>query len=287
MKNRASSRWQWSLLAIGLWASVLSFNTVVAQDRAPAFRYDGYAAALGTYVDDQGMVNYRALKAYPEKLEAFLSQVEQLDRKVYDRWTEKQQIAFWINMYNALTLKAIITHYPIKSSWKMSLLYPKNSIRQISGVWDKLEFTVMGRKMTLDNIEHDTLRKLFNEPRIHMALVCAAMGCPPLLNEPYTGMELGVQLDGQTRRFLRNPEKFRIARDENRIYLSSIFKWFGEDFVQTYGRDGKFSGQDKAEGALLNFISHHLDEKDRESLITGKYAIKHLDYDWSLNEQEK
>ena len=233
------------------------------------------------------MVNYGELKTHPENLNVFLSRAEGLEEGVYDGWTEKQKTAFWINMYNALTLKAIIDHYPIKSSWKASLAYPKNSIRQVPGVWDKMKFRVMGREMTLDNIEHDTLRKRFNEPRIHVALVCAAMGCPALRNEPYTEGKLDAQLDDQARRFLKDPEKLRIARDEGRIYLSSIFKWFGEDFIKTYGTDERFSGKGKAERSVLNFIGNHLDENEKEYLITGKYSIKYLDYDWSLNEQQK
>jgi len=152
---------------LACWAFLLAPEGIAAE----AFTYEGYAEALASYVDDRGMVNYEELKAHPEKLTAFLEQVGRLDGKVYDGWAEKAKIAFWINMYNALTLEAIIDHYPIEASWKKSLLYPKNSIRQISGVWDKLKFTVMGDKMTLDDIEHQNLRRKFNEPRIHMALV--------------------------------------------------------------------------------------------------------------------
>lgn len=287
MKIRNPFRWNMSVLAAGLCMFTLSFNGVAAQDTTSMFNYERYAAVFTTYVNDQGMVDYKGLKAHPQDLNIFLAQVEQLDRTVYNQWMENEKMAFWINAYNALTLKAIITHYPIKSSWRASLLYPKNSIRQISGVWDKLKFTVMGEKMTLDNIEHDTLRKAFNEPRIHMALVCAAMGCPPLRNEPYSGTELDAQLDDQTRRFLKNSQKFRMARDEGRVYLSSILKWFGEDFIESYGTKEKFSEQSEAERAVLNFISDYLGEAEREYLLTGKYSIKYLDYDWSLNEQTK
>jgi hypothetical protein len=142
----------------------------------------------------------------------------------------------------------------------------------------------MGRKLTLDEIEHEILRKQFKEPRIHMALVCAAMGCPQLRNVPYIGDTLDVQLTDQTRRLLQNSLKFRIDRGEGRVYLSSIFKWFGEDFVKTYSANGKFNRQSEIEGAVLNFVSQHLEEADRRYLATGAYSIKYLDYDWSLNE---
>jgi len=144
------------------------------------FSVDPYAKALTSYVDDKGMVDYRGLKADHAALDDFTASIAHLDPKVYEGWSERQKIAFWINVYNALTLKAIIDHYPIQASYLKSLIYPQNSIRQIPGVWDKLSFPVMGRNMTLDHIEHAMLRAGFDEPRIHVALVCGAKGCPPL-----------------------------------------------------------------------------------------------------------
>ena len=158
------------------------------------------------------------------------------------------------------------------------------NIRQIAGVWDELQFTIMGRKMTLDAIEHDTLRAKFNEPRIHMALVCAAMGCPPLRNRAYTGKELDSQLDDQAMRFLKNPDKFRIDRTGGHIYLSSIFKWFGEDFIRNYGADTS-RGRSAKEGAVLNFVSQYLTGPEREFIKSGNYRIVYLDYDWTLNDK--
>lgn len=249
------------------------------------FSYDDYAFVLRTYVDDHGMVNYRGLKEHRDKLDAFAVTIAALDPEVYARWSEKEKIAFWINAYNALTLEAIVAHYPITPSLTASLLFPKNSIRQIPGVWDELHFDVMGRKMTLDEIEHETLRAKFNEPRIHLALVCAAMGCPPLRNEPYVGDRLDDQLDDQARKFLANPQKFRLDRQGNTVYLSSIFKWFGEDFVRTYGTNERFTGYGETERAVLNFISRYLDAGEGDDLTAARYRIKYLDYDWSLNEQ--
>jgi len=269
---------------IGILA--VMFSTHAEENAGKQFDYDDYAAILKTYVDNQGMVNYKELQVNREKLDAFVFSIGKLNPEVYEQWGEKEKIAFWTNVYNALTLKAIVDNYPIKSSFFKSRRYPKNSIRQISGVWNKLKFTVMGREMTLNDIEHETLRKHFNEPRIHLALVCAAMGCPPLRNEPFTGDKLDAQLDDQTHLFLKNSQKFRIERNKQIVYLSSIFKWFGKDFVVSYGTDEKFAGYDKTKRAVLNFISKYLDANAREYLITGKYKIKYLDYDWSLNEKK-
>jgi hypothetical protein len=232
------------------------------------------------------MVNYRGLKANSGKLRAYVAAVGRLAPGVYAGWSEKDKIAFLVNAYNGITLQVIIDHYPIKPTFPAKLYHPDSSIRQIEGVWDELEFRVMGRMMTLEDIEHGTLRKDFDEPRIHMALVCAAMGCPSLRNEPYRGEELDGQFDAQARQLLRDPLKFRIDRPKDRLYLSPIFDWFGKDFIAKYGTSSMFRGHDEGERAVLNYVSRYLSAADRRYLASGDYKIKHLDYDWSLNEQK-
>lgn len=254
---------------------------------APAFSYDQYASVLEQYVDDQGMVNYAALKKNRAELDRFIVSMGALNRESYEHWDEQAQIAFWCNAYNAITLKRIIDHYPIqKGSWLNALRFPENSIRQISGVWDTLKTPVLGREMTLDAIEHEVLRKQFKEPRIHMALVCAAMGCPPLRNEPYVGKGLDEQLDEQSKQFLSNSEKFRIDRDDDVVYLSPILDWFGEDFKTGYTPKSGFDGFGETERAVLSFASRYVSEREKDYLEAGEYSIEYLDYDWSLNEQK-
>jgi hypothetical protein len=116
-----------------------------------------------------------------------------------------------------------------------------------------------------------------------MAMVCAAMGCPSLRNEPYTAGKLDTQLEDQTKKFLTNDKKFKI--EERVVYISPIFKWFGSDFVKTYGKDVPFAGNSGAKGAVLRFAAEHLDEEDKKEIENKKVKIKYLDYDWSLNEQ--
>ncbi len=251
------------------------------------FSYDSYAAVLRKHVDANGMVSYAALKESPAELHRFVLRLAGVDPKTYEAWDEQAKIAFWINAYNALTLKVIIDHYPIKAGLLSGMAYLDNSIRQIPGVWDKIQFLVMGRKITLKQIEHETLRAKFNEPRIHVALVCAAMGCPQLRNEPFVGRKLDEQLDDQSKGFVSNPAKFRIERDAGKVHLSSILKWFGEDFVKGYKPDAGFtSGDSDAERAVLHFISGYLPAEDAGYLKTVRYKVKYLDYDWSLNELE-
>lgn len=267
-------------------SSVFSSQTLAAEPEKQGFDYSDFGDALKINVDEVGMVNYRKLKAEPEKLQAFITELGNLDRKDFDKWDDNEKIAFWLNAYNALTLKAIIDNYPIKSSFFKSRIYPKNSIRQIAGVWDKIKFKVMGQNLTLGHIEHKILRVKFDEPGIHVAMVCAAMGCPSLRNEPYTGDKLQEQLDDQTRLFLANPTKFKISRTDGRIYLSPIFKWFAADFVKKHGPKKSIGRHNKEQSAVLNFIASYLDKAQKEYVLAGKFKIKYLKYDWSLNEQQ-
>ncbi len=271
-----------------LWLLILVCDLVQGvEKKRRAVLYDDYAIVLSDYVDAAGMVNYKKLKAKPEKLNAFLDTLSNLDPNSYSKWSDKGKIAFWLNAYNAFTLKAIIDNYPIKPDFFKSIYYPRNSIRQISGVWDKMTFKVMGKDYTLKHIEHGILRKDFDEPGIHMAMVCAAMGCPSLRNEPYIGKILDRQLDGQSRKFLANPEKYKFDSRKRVLHISPIFKWFGDDFVKTTAKKKTFIQYSNKEAAILEFVSSCLD-KDHAFFDPSKKAvrIKYLDYDWSLNEQK-
>ena len=143
------------------------------------FDYSDYAAALKSYVDDRGLVNYIGLKANRQGLDKFAASLAELDPQVYDSWNEKEKIAFWINAYNALTLVAIIDHYPIKASLLGKLRFPGNSIRQIPGVWDKLQFTVMWQKITQDGITRDPACQVQRAAHSHGSGVCGAWMCDP------------------------------------------------------------------------------------------------------------
>jgi hypothetical protein len=254
----------------------------------PQHQFDNslYETVLAKYVDDDGGVNYQALKANRANLDQYAEQIALLDRKEFEQWNENDRLAFWLNAYNSLTLKLIIDNYPIKASFIGSFRFPKNSIRQISGAWDSIKHTVMGKKMTLDDIEHKVIRIEFDEPRIHFALVCAAMGCPPLRNEPYEGSRLIEQLDDQVHQMLKHPKKFKIDQSRKRVYLSKILYWYGKDFISKHSDTDKFENQSKVNRSLLNFIVPYLSDQEREFLETHDVSISYLDYDWSLNEQK-
>lgn len=270
---------------LALMTAVFLLAASSGHAQAKDMDYTRYATALKTHVDARGQVDYAALKRAPKDLNAFVKQLGQVTRSDYEGWSRDTRTAFWINAYNGLTLKLIIDNYPIKSSFWTSRVYPKNSIRQIDGAWTDKKFRVMARRMSLDDIEHQTLRKDFDEPRIHVALVCAAKGCPFLHTEPYTGARLDEQLRKQTQRFLAQSDKFRIDRDKKRVYLSSIFKWFATDFENKYGTARWFTNLKREHRAVVNFATAHLPKSDVEWLKRNRFKVMFLSYDWSLNER--
>lgn len=268
-------------VALGLWVIVCA---VVQISHALDLNHRLWDQVLKKNVH-QGLVDYQTLKANPRSFEAYLKELESVRPSDYEAWSRRDKIAFWLNAYNALTIKAILDHYPIKPSWLGLALYPKNSIRQIPGVWDKLTWRAAGRVVTLNDIEHKILRAEFREPRLHMALVCASIGCPALREEAFTGKKLESQLEEQTRSFLASSARFRIDRESRRVYLSPIFQWFGQDFIEKDTPSEGLAASLAAEKASLNFISRYLKDEDSRWLAAGKYHVKYLDYDWSLNER--
>ena len=261
--------------------ALLTLVLLVWTDPAAASGFDqsyaAYDGLLKKYVTLQGRVDYAGLKADPGALELFLENIAGLRRMQFDTWTKSGQLAFLINLYNAATLKLIVDHYPV------------NSIKDIGGFfkgpWDQAFFKLFGTTITLNHLEHDILRKQYQEPRIHMALVCAAKGCPPLRNEAYTAEKLDRQLEDQSHRYLASASGLRIDRHKNVVYVSSIFKWYGDDFRRGYEPKHGFDGLNSTERAVANFCSQHLSSKDAGFLQKGGYDMKYLDYDWSLNKQ--
>ncbi|MBI2362915.1 MAG: DUF547 domain-containing protein [Elusimicrobia bacterium] len=246
--------------------------------------YARYDQVLREHVS-LGRVDYAGLKKDPGGLDAALAELSAVTSEEYGAWKEADRIAFWVNAYNAHTIKAVLDHYPIEARGLAAFRFPKNSIRQIPGVWDKRAFSVAGRTVTLDGIEHAVLRKDFNEPRIHMALVCASVGCPPLRAEAYRGDRLEAQLEDQARAFLSEKAKFRVDQAAARVSLSPIFKWFGGDFVGRRGGGPSGGPRTPEQEAVLRFIAEHVDPPDREFLAAGTFTVEFLDYDWSLNDK--
>ncbi len=240
--------------------------------------YARYASVLQRHVRG-ARVDYAALGANRADLDQVVASFGAVSAADEASWARAERLAFWINAYNVFTLRAIVDHYPIQGSW-MSL-YPRNSIRQIDGVWTGLKWRAAGREVTLDDIEHRILRPQFQEPRMHLAINCASVGCPPLAAEPYRAASLDQQLDAATTRYLASPRGLVVSGSTLR--LSSIFKWFGSDFEARYGPEGPASrtGIDRA---LLGLVLKHGPANARTIAEAGKTRIAFLDYDWSLND---
>ncbi len=268
--------------ALALGIALLWAVPSVAMDNTQEAAVNGYARVLAKYVNEQGLVNYRGIKSNPDDLDHYLGWAGSFSPSSFESFSKKQKLAFWINTYNAATLKLILNHHPIQSTGSDG---PKNSIKQIPGNWDKVQFKVMGKKMTLNDMEHGTIRKQFDEPGVHVALVCAAKGCPLLLNKPYTADALSSQLEDQARRYFASSAGFKLDRGTKTVYLSSIYDWFKDDFVPTYGKKSGFSGYSEKNAAVLRYVSRYVSESSRKELASGKFTIKYLPYDWSLNEQ--
>src|SRR3990167_619036 len=160
-----------SFLAVPVQDNISFSHEINSSDTEKPGNFDQlhpiYDSLLKKYVHN-AKVDYRGFVSSSEQFNAYLKQLGSVSEKDYVSWSREEKLAFWINAYNAFTIKAIIDHYPIKSKLSLSsIIYPKNSIRQINGVWDKLRFQAAGKMVSLNEIEHELLRKKFDEPRIH------------------------------------------------------------------------------------------------------------------------
>ncbi len=249
---------------------------------AQSFDHERFARVLDQHATEKG-VRYSDLRADPGLLHAYLEQLASVTAATFDGWSRADQVAYLINAYNAHAIGQVVAHYPIRRSLNpAALLRPANSVWQISGFFDGVRHRVAGRDLTLDDIEHEWLRGLYREPRIHAALVCAARSCPPLRLEPYDGSRLEAQLEEQMRRFVTDRAANRFDRQRNVVQLSSIFDWFGEDFRSFAPAQG-YRG-DRDERGVLAFLSRYLPPELVQWLQSGRYRIEYLDYDWTLNE---
>ncbi|MGB7291342.1 MAG: DUF547 domain-containing protein [Thermodesulfobacteriota bacterium] len=248
--------------------------------------HSDFDSLLKSFVHDS-RVDYKGIMKSSDKLNAYLRQLGSVGETSYENWSEEQKLAFWINAYNAFTIKAIVDNYPIKRGFTVKGLFvPSNSILQIPGVWSDLKFRAVGRLVTLEEIEHEILRKQFSEPRIHFAINCASKGCPDLRSEAYRPDIIYRQLESQAIDFINDPVKgVIIDRENNRVRLSKIFKWFGEDFIKNYGNTEMFSGRNEKENAVLSVVVRYLQDEDKKEFVRGNnFKISYLSYDWSLNE---
>lgn len=232
--------------------------------------YSEWGDLLDRYYDPSRGMDYEGLKANDaprlRKLRALMSTVDP------ETLSRDQQLAFWINFYNVSVVGIVVDHYPV------------DSIRDIStdpivrlNVFKKDRINFQGRQISLDFIEHETIRPQFEDPRIHFAINCAAADCPPIRTEPYVGARVDEQLDDQTRRFLDGPNGVRLTRsgDTINVYVTKIMDWFGEDF-------------EKWGGGRVPFLIRYLSPAKAKLLAEAENLdLRFEDYSWDLNDWKR
>lgn len=228
--------------------------------------HSAFDAVLKAHVDDKGLVDYAALKGDPASLNAYLDELASAD---VDTLSDEEALALWINAYNAYALKLIIETYPIDSILKTA---GTAFIPNAEDAFDAPFATVGGQDYSLNQIENEVIRVQFDEPRIHFAVVCAAMDCPPLRAEAYTAAALDGQLEEQAQRFITDEAKNRIPADASTIRLSQIFNWYMEDFGGT-------------PETLQAYLAPYTSGAIKSRLERGAYDVEFLEYDWALNAQ--
>ena len=222
---------------------------------------------LKKYVDKDGYVNYRSWRSSSsdrQALSGYLNKLSQANPQASA--TKNTKLAFWINTYNAVTVHGILREYPTTSI--------RNHTARLFGynIWKDLQLYVGGKAYSLETIEHQILRKM-SDPRIHFAIVCASIGCPRLLNQAYTAEKAQQQLETNAKDFFGRSQNFRYDAQQKRFYLSSILKWFAEDFGSS-------------QSSQLRTISKWLPGRSAQAVAqAGAGSISYLDYNWNLNDQ--
>ncbi len=241
-----------------------SVSLVTTHGYAAQVNYALWEKVLNTYVDDHGYVNYEGLKSNRSPLDNFIK--NEIENRDINTFSDTGKKAFWINAYNALTMRLIIDHYPLRLGGIRTINWGRP--------WD-VKWKVSGRTLTLSQIEHEILRK-WNpiDPRIHFVINCASIGCPRIPDTHFNPEQLEEQLDRETVRFINDTEKVRLDRSNNVLYHSAIFNWFEEDFFSV-------------SSSKLEFILKYLNEADKKYILLNKERIqlKEMKYDWALNKQ--
>lgn len=222
-------------------------------------------------------VRYASLKADPAALEAVLAQMSAVSAATFQAWPRDERMAFLINAYNAFTVQLVLTRYP-------DLASIKDLGSLLSSPWKKRFVPLLGRTLSLDEIEHDMLRKrgAYDDPRLHFAVNCAAIGCPMLREEAYTAARLEAQLQEQADRFLGDRERNRYDAARQRLEVSRIFDWYGDDFRQGFRGIDSLDGYFAAHAAKLTRTP-----AGRTAVAGGGLPIGFLEYDWRLNDASR
>lgn len=248
-----------SLLSIILFVVSSCFAVNAPTSTAEPISHEIWNGLLKKHVDNKGFVDYAGFKKDQAELKKYLNLVEA--NAPGDKWSKEEKLAYWINAYNAFTVQLILDNLGSKIK-SIKDIGSKIKIPFVNTPWDVKFITIGDKKMDLNNIEHGIIRKDFNEPRIHFALVCAARSCPPLRNEAYMASKLSQQLDDQGVDFLNDSYKNQVSTKEAKV--SNLFKWYGGDF--------------KDKMPVIDWINKYAKTKANKDA-----SISYLDYNWELN----
>lgn len=247
-----------------------------------AIDYAPYASLLATYVNSDGLVDYAGLKKKSTNLETFYAQLAAFSPDSHPGLflTENDRMAYWINAYNSTVIKGVVEYYPIHGVEDVKeptllFFFPAKS-----GFFFFQRYTYGGVETNLYYLENRIIRKRFSDPRFHFALNCASRSCPKLPVIPFYPDTLDQQLNIETRKFINSREFVRFDREQNVLYLSSIFDWYKQDFLN-WLHFKKF-----VEPSLVTYIQLYADDELAKQLRKAQQPeIKFLDYDWGLNDQ--
>jgi hypothetical protein len=219
-------------------------------------------------------MRYAGMAGERAALKAYLATLSDISQATFDGFSKPQQMAFLINAYNAFTVELILTRYP-----KLASIKDLGSF--VQSPWKKKDVPLLGALVSLDHIEHDTLRAKgrYDDPRVHFAVNCASIGCPALREEAFVAERLEAQLDEQAQRFMADRSRNRYSAERDRVEVSKIFDWFAEDFRSGY----------KGITSLNQFLGRYANAltdvpAEREKLKAGGVTVAYLDYDWKLND---
>ncbi len=250
-----------SLLLISIGALFLIQCRTIKDVESESFpiSHDIWTELLQKHILDNGTVDYKGFVEDKDRLGQYIQLLDN-NHPNTKNWNREERLAYWMNAYNAYTIQLVVDHYPTASIRDI-----KKGIPFINSVWDLKFIEIEGNTYDLNNVEHNILRKKFDEPRIHFAINCASVSCPNLRNEAYLPDRLEIQLEEQARLFLNDPSKNQIKPDH--VQLSKIFSWFGKDF--------------KKEGNLIDYVSPYSDTD-----ISDDAKVSFLEYDWGLNDKQ-
>lgn len=260
------------LLALLLSAFLSPQEPEAAQKPAFDQTHAAWTTVLTKHLHKQDM-DYGALAKNRAAFDGYIDALQAVAPDAFEQWSKDERHAFWINAYNAYTIQLVIDHYPVAS------------IRDIGtdeeSPWDRRFIPLKslfpkapGKQLSLNDIEHKILRPELKDARIHAAVNCASVSCPPLASAAFTAKQLDKMLGEQTKLWLADSARNKFSPSESRVQLSEIFSWYGDDF--------------KPKGAQLGlWLSRHAPEQYREWLTAGKFEVQFLDYDWRLNDTKR